>query len=348
VFAVRFGRGLCITGVATLALLSACATPRESTKEESATQRAPDRKTKASQDATPTPTRLHFDWGPSLDAKVFAIREEFTFKGDSERNSRLEAEFRVHAERQDNRYVLTFSELSMKIDDKPIPDSAQPAMMGPISGLVLNYDIAANGDFIGHHDLAKLQSFTERSYAEQNERLPPEKRATSQDAQLAVKSRSSPEVLQLEASRTWGALVGMWAGITMTEGKPLASDSSVTIPVVDVPLTVQSTFELVRREACANGERQKACVRLRATSRPDPTQLAVAQRKLKESMGGRSEPLSMNGLQVEDRYELLTEPETLKPRWVEWTRGADIEGSEQGTGLLESRQSVRTRMIFVY
>ncbi len=50
----------------------------------------------------------------------------------------------------------------------------------------------------------------------------------------------------------------------MTEGKPLTSDSSVTVPVINMPLTVHSQFELVRREECATGERQKACVRLRA------------------------------------------------------------------------------------
>jgi hypothetical protein len=111
---------------------------------------------------------------------------------------------------------------------------------------------------------------------------------------------------------------------------------------------VQSKFELIRAEECATGERKKACVRLRATSRPDPMQLADASRKLKESRGGPAESLAANGLQVEDRYELLTEPGTLRPRWAEWVRGADIEGTEQGTGLLAARQSSRTRMIFVY
>jgi hypothetical protein len=74
----------------------------------------------------------------------------------------------------------------------------------------------------------------------------------------------------------------------------------------------------------------------------------VAQRKLKESTGGAVESLSMNGLQVEDRYELLTDPETLRPRWAEWVRGADIGGGAQGSDLLQSRQAIRTRMIFVY
>ncbi len=38
----------------------------------------------------------------------------------------------------------------------------------------------------------------------------------------------------------------------------------------------------------------------------------------------------------------------MRPRWAEWVRGADIEAADQGSELLQSRQSTRTRMIFVY
>jgi hypothetical protein len=297
---------------------------------------------------TAAPTLLTFDWGGELDADVFAIREEFTFRGDSEKVSRLEAQFHLHAQRLGDRYLLVFSDLHMKLDDQPIQENAQPALLGPITGLVLNYEVAANGDFLGQRDFQRLQAYSERNYKEQVDKLPPQSRPSPAEMEEAMKSGSSREVLQLEASRTWGALVGMWAGVTMTEGRPLISQQSVTIPLINLPLTVQSKFELVRAEECASGERKKACVRLRATSRPDPMQLADASRKLKESRGGPAESLAANGLQVEDRYELLTEPGTLRPRWAEWVRGADIEGTEQGTGLLAARQSSRTRMIFVY
>jgi hypothetical protein len=334
--------------VATCAVLCACATQSGSTGQE---KPAPS-SAKAAKPQKPAPapgaTLLKFDWGNELDADVFAIREEFTFKGDRESNSRLEAQFHLHAQRQGDKYLLVFSALQMKLDGNPIPNNAEPSMLGPITGLVLSYEVALNGDFVSLLDLERLRSFSERSYMEQNDKLPAQKRLSRQEAQQAMQATSSREALQVAGSRTWGALVGMWAGVRMTEGKPLTSDSSVTVPVINMPLTVHSQFELVRREECATGERQKACVRLRASSRPDAYQLADASRKLKESRGGAAESLAANAMQVEDRYELLTEPGTLRPQWAEWVRGADIEGSEQGTGLLESRQSTRTRMIFVY
>jgi hypothetical protein len=350
--AASFACGLRVTGLVACAVLSACATPGGPAKRTEAPppNQAQSAKTQkpGPQAPAPAPTLLTFNWGSELDTDVFAIREEFSFRGDAERVSRLEAQFHLHARRQGDRYMLVFSELRMKLDDKPITENANPTMLGPITGLVLSYEVAPNGDFLGLLDFERLRSFSERSYFEQNEKLPPEKRLSRQQAEEAMKSTSSREVLQVAPARTWGALVQMWAGVTMTEGKPLKSEASVTVPVINAPLTVHSVFELVRREPCASGEREKACVRLRATSKPDPFQVADASRKLKESRGGAAESLAANAMQVEDRYELLTEPETLRPRWAEWVRGADIEGSEQGTGLLESRQSVRTRMVFVY
>jgi hypothetical protein len=329
--AKNFACALRIVGVAACALLGACAAQGQSGKEKNP--------------PAPTPTLLHFDWGPELDADVFAIREEFAIKGDSERISRLEARFHVHAQKLGDRYVMVFSELQMKLDDQPLPESAQPAMLGPITGLVLNYEVATNGDFLGQRDFNRLQSYSEQSYLEANEKLPPNQRAPRQEAERLMKASSARDVLQLQATRTWGALVGMWAGVTLTEGKPLLSDSTVTIPVIKAPLTVHSKFELIRREECVSGAKKKDCVRLRATSRPDSVQVADASRKLKESRGGAAESLAANAIQVEDRYELLTEPGTMRPRWAEWVRGADIE---QESDLLQSRQSTRTRMIFVY
>src|SRR3954467_10983050 len=116
-FAVRFARVWRLASLAGCALLGACASHSESG----------DRKVAKGASATSAPastqTLLHFDWGRELDADVFATREEFAIKGDSERISRLEAQFHVHAQRLDDRYVLTFSELRMKLDDKPIPEN---------------------------------------------------------------------------------------------------------------------------------------------------------------------------------------------------------------------------------
>lgn len=360
-FAVRFLRESRLAGLMVCMLLGACATQSESGKQaepsskatSSAASKAPSAKTpKRARAPAPAPaappTLLTFNWGSELDADVFAIREEFSFKGDSEKVSRLEAQFHLHAQRQGNRYALVFSELRMKLDDKPVPENANPAMFGPITGLVLSYEVAPNGDFMGLLDLERLRAYTERSYFEQNEKQSPEKRLSRQDAEEAMKSTSSRDVLQIAPARTWGALVQMWAGVTMTEGKPLTSESSVIIPVINAPLTVHSQFELVRREECVSGQRDKKCVRLRATSRPDAMQVADASRKLKESRGGAAESLAANAMQVEDRYELLTDPATLRPQWAEWVRGADVVGSEEGTGLLEVRQTARTRMVFVY
>ncbi len=95
------------------------------------------------------------------------------------------------------KYLLVFSGLQMKLDGNPIPDNAEPSMLGPITGLVLSYEIALNGDFVGLLDLERLRSFSERSYMEQNDKLPAQKRLSRQEAQQAMQATSSREALQV-------------------------------------------------------------------------------------------------------------------------------------------------------
>jgi hypothetical protein len=289
---------------------------------------------------------LKFDWGTQLDVNVDALREEFVSGGDSERVAKLEARFHLRAVREGDRYVLTFSGLTMSLDGKPVPEGAQPGMLGPVTGLVISYDIASNGDFIGLRDLDRLQNFTEGSYLAQNERLRREERPSQRNSDKAMKSGSSPEVLQLDASRTWGALAGLWTGLRLTESKPIISESAVTVPVINSPLTIRTSFQMLGREECAKGERKRSCVRLQATSHPDAEQLAAALERLRKSTGD-AEPTS-GGLNLEDRYELLTDPETLKPRWAQWTRGVDVSGLEDGKSRVQGRQTTRTTMAFDY
>jgi hypothetical protein len=334
-FVARFIRVSRNAGLAALVLLATCAAQAQSS-DTIRVAAAP----------APQPIALKFAWGDALDANVLAVREEFQTRGDSERVSKLEARFHLHATREGDRYALTFSDLTMSLDGQPVTEGAQPGMLGPVTGLVLSYDIASNGDFIGLRDFDRLQSFTERSYLAQNDRLRREDRPSQRDSDRALKSGTSPEVLQLDASRTWGALAGLWAGLKLTEGQPLASESAVTVPVINSPLTLRTTFEIVRGEECAKGERRRSCVRLRATSQPDPTQLAAALERLKQRSGDDG-PTS-GSMNVEDRIELLTDPETLKPRWAQWIRGADISGIEDGTERVQGRQSTRTTMTFNY
>ena len=296
--------------------------------------------------SAPQSVALKFDWGAGLDANVVAVREQFATRGDSQRVAKLEARFHLHAAREGERYVLTFSDLTMSFDGQPVQEGALPGMLGPVTGLVLSYDIAANGDFIGLRDLKSLQNFTEQSYLAQNGRLRQEDRPSTRDSNRAMNAGSSPEVLQLEASRTWGALAGIWTGLKLTEGQPIVSDSAVTVPIINSPLTLRSTFQLVGREACAKGERKSSCVRLRATSHPDPAQLAAALERLQQRSGDAG-PVS-GGLNIEERIELLTDPETLRPRRAEWTRGTDVSDVEEGRSRVQDRQSTRTTMTFDY
>ena len=294
----------------------------------------------------PAPTTLKFDWGPKLEANVLAVREEVSEAGDAVRASKLEARYRMRAERTDRGYVVTFSDLQMMLDGKPVPASAEPERMAALGGLALDYDVAPNGDFVSLRNVTALQTYAERSFRAQNESLPANERPTPEQADKAMKAGASREVVELNGSRTWGALVGMWAGLPLQEGKPIQSQSPVNIPVVNVPVTLNTRTELVRRESCSSREEKLNCVRLRASSEIDPAQLAAAIERFNKTTGRAT--TDSGSMDVDYHYELVTDPTTLKPHHAEWSTGATVANREGGGEKVSSTQSSTVTMTFDY
>jgi hypothetical protein len=300
----------------------------------------------AAKPAPPALVTLNFDWGDDTVANVIATREEIVEMGDSKRVSKLEARFRLHAVRDANGYAITFSDLSMTLDGRPIPATAQPENLGPVSGLVLSYDVDRAGTFFGLRDFEKLQRFTEQNYRAEVERMPPDRRPTPDVAQRVVATGTSREVLQVNAARTWGALVGMWVGIEVQEGDFLMADTPVTIPFLNAPVTLRTSASLVRREECSKADRAMSCVRLRASSTPDTEELAAAVDRLAKSAGAGD--LAAGSLEVQYEYEVLTEPGTLRPHHVEWAQVAGFSSTDDGKEKEEGRQSSKMTMTFDY
>ena len=289
---------------------------------------------------------LRFDWGAKLEANVVAVRDEIVENGDSKRASAFVARFKMHVARDDKAYAITFSDLTAAIDGRSIPANAQPEMMGPVSGLVPSYDVGLTGDFVGLRNFESLQRYTEQSYLSQVDNLPPRERPSGEVTQHALNTGTSREVLQLNASRTWSALVGMWAGQEMREGQSITSDSSVTIPVLNAPVTLRTTSTFVRREACSTSDRKLSCVRLRATSRPDATELSSAIERFAKSAG--KDGVASGEMDVQFQYDILTEPGTLRPHKAEWIQIARFSSTDDGIQREDGGQSSKMTMTFDY
>lgn len=139
-----------------------------------------------------------------------------------------------------------------------------------------------------------------------------------------------------EANEMWTLGVGFWNGADLTLGKVQAGESEGELPVA--PGTVvkfQLRFSARKRVPCA-GEKQPRCVELSLKSVPDPKSVKPALEKFVASLvpEGQTPPKGLfEKVSIENDLVLVTEPETLVPHRLTFTKTARIRsmGKDQET-----------------
>ncbi len=139
-----------------------------------------------------------------------------------------------------------------------------------------------------------------------------------------------------EANEMWALAVGFWNGAELAFGKVLTRDSEGELPVAPgTTVKFQLRFSARRRVACA-GEPQPRCVELSLRSVPDPKALKPALERFVASLApaGQSPPKGLfEKVAVENELVLVTEPDTLLPHRLTWTKTARVRslGKDQET-----------------
>lgn len=130
-----------------------------------------------------------------------------------------------------------------------------------------------------------------------------------------------------EANEMWTLAVGFWLGADLPLGKIHTGESEGELPMA--PGTVvkfQLRFVAKKRIPCA-GEKQPRCVELSLRSVPDPKSVKPALEKFVTSLvpPGQTPPKGLfERVNMENDLVLVTEPATLVPHRIAWTKKARI------------------------
>ncbi len=141
-----------------------------------------------------------------------------------------------------------------------------------------------------------------------------------------------------EANEMWNLSVGFWEGADLPLGKVHTAESEGELPVA--PGTVvkfQLRFLARKRVACA-GEKPPRCVELSLTSVPDPKALKPALERFIASLvpAGQTPPEGLfEKVSIENDLSLVTEPSTLRPHRLTWTKKARIRSLGKDSQTLE-------------
>jgi hypothetical protein len=284
------------------------------------------------------PAPFGFNWGDRLEARVTAVQS----KSVGAQKTQVEATYSFCAVRTPKGYEVGFANLAVSVGGQRAPDSAEVNTPMVLAGLVPYYTVTSQGEFAGLRDFDKLQTTVREIYRRQFKGAANPERFESVLAQT-----TSRAVLESGTSRAWLALVNSWNGVRIAPGAVVTGRSDpVAMPILEAPVTYTIEMSYPKREKCTSTATAANCARLRSVSVPDAESLRAAMDQVRQRFMEANATAPAN-VGLRDELEVVTEPATLRPHWVSWSRVIDVTTVEKGQEVAH-HQDDTTTMTFEY
>jgi hypothetical protein len=183
--------------------------------------------------------------------------------------------------------------------------------------------IGADGEFLGLDGVEALRPVLARVL--EGAKVPPEQAERALALALGA--------TRAEAEEAWNLAVGFWTGADLRIGETYAMQSDAELPLLPgVHAANAVEFNVRRRVPCAAGERAARCVEAVLRSTPDRASVERAAAELLARIlpPGATPPDDAKDLAVESELVLVTEPATLLPRRVVWTKAVRLRARDDG------------------
>jgi hypothetical protein len=145
--------------------------------------------------------------------------------------------------------------------------------------------------------------------------------------------------MRAEAEETWNLAVGFWTGADLELGEDYVTRSEGELPFAPGVTAVSAVeFTVRRRVPCTAGERAPRCVEVTLRSTPERAAVDRVSKALLARLAGRGAEVPVGAredLAVESELLLVTEPGTLRPFRMVWTKSVRAGQGEGGLPALE-------------
>ncbi len=176
--------------------------------------------------------------------------------------------------------------------------------------------IAPEGEFLALENADALRPVLARVF---------EERAPEAQAERAVALAEASA--RAEAEELWNLGVGFWIDAELELGKPYVMQGEAELPLLPGVRAGQAVeFRVRRRVPCVAGEPAPRCVEVLLRSTPDGAALRRSSRALVARLAGPGAEAALEDsahpaeVSAESELVLVTEPATLLPRRMVWTR----------------------------
>ena len=204
--------------------------------------------------------------------------------------------------------------------DLPVPPALAPEAIRAAEQVVQR--VRAQGEFAGLEGVEAMRPVLARVL--EDARIPPDQAERALGLALSA--------TRAEAEEIWNLAVGFWSGADLRLGQTYELQSEAELPLlpgVRAPQAVQ--FGVRRRVPCAASERVARCVEVVLRSTPDRAALEAAAPALLARLLPEGEEPSEGAakeLSAERTLVLVTDPATLLPRRMVWTKAVRLGGGE--------------------
>jgi hypothetical protein len=262
--------------------------------------------------------RLRFAWPTPARARVSYRR---TRTGGGRKASTFTARYETRVERGDGDLRVSTRATSWR-GDLPFPRALARDAIRASEEVVQR--VGAEGEFAGLDGVEAMRPVLARLF--EAAKVPPD--AAERALPLAEAT------MRAEAEELWNLAVGFWTGADLKVGERYLLSSEGEIPLLPgVRATQAVEFGVRRRVPCSASERALRCVEATLRSTPDRAALERAADallpRLLPGAAGRPDAAAQD-LSAESELVLVTDPATLLPRRLVWTKAVRLGGGERG------------------
>ena len=262
----------------------------------------------------PEVVSLRFDWPAALEAQV-------TYRHTRQRTGTPDAVFTARwlqsAERDGAGWRIVTRDTRWN-GEAPFPPALAEEALRASEQVVQR--IAPEGEFLELENADALRPVLVRVFEERA----PEAQAERAAALAEASARA-------EAEELWNLGVGFWIGAELELGKPYVMQGEAELPLLPGVRAAQAVeFRVRRRVPCVAGERAPRCVEVLLRSTPDRAALRRSSRALVARLAGPGAEAALGDsahraeVSAESELVLVTEPATLLPRRMVWTRSVRL------------------------
>lgn len=264
--------------------------------------------------------RLRFGWTPGMQAEVEYERMQVRNVDGDRDSTRIASTYRLETEPDAEGLLVRYAE--MRWTELPEMDGPGGEFFRALgrteSGGRPRFVVNAGGEFVSVEGVEELAGELRAAMQPLLEEMEGDGVAALRNM---IETTLSDEGLAAAMAAEWTTLVGFWVDADLdTEGVWEMEDSFQTplFPGVDIPIVTR--FEVAGRVACS-GEDENAprCVELQTASIPDREAMQRAISGFIQQLGLPEEEVEefLSQMEVETYVTLVTEPETLRPHYLQ-------------------------------